>query len=69
MMSLTVDGPELQLEAAHLLDLVRQVLHENLQLGSLVLEVREFITGGSGDLLVRGLEALRGISQTTLKVK
>ena len=45
MMSLTVDGPELQLETAHLLDLVCQVLHEDLQLGSLVLEVREFITG------------------------
>ena len=45
MMSLTVDGPELQLEAAHLLDLGRKVLHEDLQLGSLFLVVREFIAG------------------------
>ena len=37
MILLTADGPELKLEAAHLLDVVRQVLHEDLQLGSLFL--------------------------------
>ena len=44
-MSPSVDGPELKLEAAHLLDFDRQVLHEDLQLGFLVLVVREFIAG------------------------
>ena len=45
MMSSTVDVPELQLEAADLLDLGREVFHEDLQLGSLLLVVRELVAG------------------------
>lgn len=66
---MTVDGPQLQLQAAHLFDLVPEVLNDDIQLSSLLLEVGELVTGRSGDSLVGGFQTFRDISKKSLQMQ